>query len=443
MSINSTKFILGPHPSTLSKNPPPSIVEGKHCILARLFTTASHSLQDVNKALQFLWGNKNKFIISCICLNHFKISFEKHESKSWVTMINFWFIYGDVLNVTTWYPSIPIPCRDLRYISSWFSIHGLLPNMHNETVVSQIASKVGMILCKRPENCIPLKDGTVRIKAIINVERPLVKQVIVSVGGSPRTSINFGFDNLPHKFCIFCFRFAHRIDICPILHNGELADIYDSRLESPVSEEESDSLYNGRVEPSLVAEFFSSLSERNTVLVSSTEVSPNLVLDGDPFMSCSSASSFFDAPASSSVLGKRSSDLGDISSPSFSPLKKQCCELGESSSSKVRSDGLAFREGLFPKLDLTRFSTRTANPKASFRIAIDELDSDCSSANSNSPSFVSASLDQYGSNLKDDEEQLSENVAIEPSSAPLKNQSTQEMDSMGGKTDGVQGALFG
>lgn len=157
MSINSTESILGPHPSTLLESHPPLIVEGKYCILARLFTTASRSFQDVTDALQFLWGNKNKFIISCIWHNHFKIIFEKHGSKSWVTMVNYWVIYGDVICVTSWFPFIPIPCCDLRYITTWFSVHGLLSNMQNEMVVSQIASKVGMVLCKRPENCILLK----------------------------------------------------------------------------------------------------------------------------------------------------------------------------------------------------------------------------------------------------------------------------------------------
>ncbi|RZC48821.1 hypothetical protein C5167_017254 [Papaver somniferum] len=82
-------------------------------------------------------------------------------------------------------------------------------------------------------------------------------------------------------------------------------------------------------------------------------------------------------------------------------------------------------------MGLIRSPIRPTYPSASFRLRVDDLDSDIYSENSNSPSLALLVVDQYGSNFKDDEVHESGSLEMIMNTAPTKNQSTkkQEMDS--------------
>ncbi|RZC92238.1 hypothetical protein C5167_026871 [Papaver somniferum] len=122
----------------------------------------------------------------------------------------------------------------------------------------------------------------------------------------------------------------------------------------------------------------------------------------------------------------------NLNSPSFSPIKKPCYEIGEGSSSKVSVSRSVLREGPFPFLDMTRHPNQLINSNPSFHMLIEEPDSENSSNDSNSPTSLPLAIDKYASNLKGDEEQFLDNGNLESRSAEAMNQPTKKQvkDSM-------------
>ncbi|XP_026408864.1 uncharacterized protein LOC113303988 [Papaver somniferum] len=213
--------------------------------------------------------------------------------------------------------------------------------------------------------------------------------------------------------------------------------MYDSQIFSPLSEPSSDRWYIGHTGPKHVLEFFDSLSDHNLVLNSNPETDPNLVLNGELFISCYSASSFHDVVASPSILGKRSFSNSN-NSPSFSPIKNPCYELGDGSSSKISVSWTTLRRAPFSLLDLTHNPDPLFTPKPSFYILVEDLGSEKSSNDSNSPHPSPLAIDQYGSNIKGDEEKSLDNWKKESINTIAKNQSTTKRakESMGGANHG-------
>ncbi|KAJ1396214.1 Zinc finger, CCHC-type [Sesbania bispinosa] len=125
-----------------------------------------------------------------------------------------WFIMGFLLSLQFWVPEAAIYEVDFDHISFWIQIHGLPLEVMNTGNAAKIIGKIGDVLeVENPEVEGKLLRTFVRVRARVNIKKPLVTGCWVPRKNLPKVWIMFKYERL-QGLCFNCGVIGHEQKSC-------------------------------------------------------------------------------------------------------------------------------------------------------------------------------------------------------------------------------------
>lgn len=192
----------------LAKADRAKLPEVKWMAAARLLTTKHFSEQSLIQTMCAAWNTtrevsfraigKNLFVVQAFCLGDWKRIMEEGP----------WIFRGCALMLEVFDGATQIPSVIPSKMQAWIQIHKIPPLYRTESIICQLAGKVGEVISAdtRVNSC---SDGEFhRARVNLVASKPLVRFVTLAPEGYDKIFLQVKYEKLP-RFCAHCGLMGH------------------------------------------------------------------------------------------------------------------------------------------------------------------------------------------------------------------------------------------
>lgn len=201
------------------------VPSSKPTLVYSLWTKRTYNMDSLCAQMKSLWKTKGKFDFQVTGQNLFPITFDKEEDLEMIMEGRPWLFRKQLIFFER--ISKPIEQRKLRLVLSpfWMKIGPYPPECDQNDLIQVIGSTFEDGFQSE------VKEGVCHLKVILDVQKPMLRGLFVSIEVQENVWIPFKYEMLP-TFCFGCGRLGHRVKECP---NLSVEEIEKSEDELPYS----------------------------------------------------------------------------------------------------------------------------------------------------------------------------------------------------------------
>lgn len=142
-------------------------------LVGKVITRKQLNQKAIIVVLTTSWNLELNLAIKVYDNNIVTCSFNRLEDRDRVLNSGPWSIKGALLNLQIWSPSLTLEEVDFTYIEMWIQIHNLPPNRMNGDNIRKVGNVIGTLsFCEKEYQLCKIRKF-VRIKACVNIIKPL------------------------------------------------------------------------------------------------------------------------------------------------------------------------------------------------------------------------------------------------------------------------------
>ncbi|KAH1131415.1 hypothetical protein J1N35_002793 [Gossypium stocksii] len=165
----------------------------------------------LNSRISTLRSPTKPFHLMDIENGYFLAKFQSVDDYTKVLSRGPWMVYGQYLTVQPWMkdfcPSQPYP----KLVLAWIRLPGLPGHLYKKKIIEEIGSTIGKVVRLDFNTDSRIRGRFARMAAYINLDKPLVAQVIVNDRNQ-----KVGYEALP-TICFSCGKYGHTKELCVVL----------------------------------------------------------------------------------------------------------------------------------------------------------------------------------------------------------------------------------
>ena len=183
-------------------------------IAAKFMTRRALNIEAIGRTLKPLWKTRNGFEIRDVGNHILLFVFDNEIEAERIMATEPWTYDKHLIILSCYNGSCPIQNIRFHTVKFWVQLHGLRVNRLNERTAYGIGKSLGEV--SRATQAGELIGGNfLRVRAGINVTRPLSRGCRVLLGNDCEVWVAFMYEKLPN-FCYWCGMVSHDAKECSI-----------------------------------------------------------------------------------------------------------------------------------------------------------------------------------------------------------------------------------
>ncbi|KAJ1385160.1 Zinc knuckle CX2CX4HX4C [Sesbania bispinosa] len=160
---------------------------------------------EVKNILLKAWRLTSEVHIADMGTNLFLFTFSQKKEAKEILDKGPWFVMGRILSLQFWAPQISAYELNFDRIPFWVQLHGLPLEMMNTSNAAKLMGRVGEVIeVENPFVGIKLIRTFIRVKALIDIKKPIISGCWVPCKGMPKTWIPLRYEKLQ----ALCFNYG-------------------------------------------------------------------------------------------------------------------------------------------------------------------------------------------------------------------------------------------